>query len=153
MLTGVTEVVVVNDRGLSAVDARELSRPDQSPGLDRGGDCCMRSCVGHINLICLRYVRCQPHPVLGSVAVHERISPAALPSGGDDLPFMSAAVAEARVATAHADVPVGAVIVRGGEILARARNRREHSGDPTAHAEILALREAGERLHSWRLSD
>src|SRR5437773_7623087 len=106
MLTGVTEVVVVNDRGLSAVDARELSRPDQSPGLDRGGDCCMRSCVGHINLICLRYVRCQPHPVLGSVAVHERISPAALPSVGDDLPFMSAAVAEARAATAHADVPV-----------------------------------------------
>ena len=69
------------------------------------------------------------------------------------MPFMSAAVAEARAATAHADVPVGAVIVRGGEILARARNRREHSGDPTAHAEILALREAGERLQSWRLTD
>ena len=76
-----------------------------------------------------------------------------LPDPGDDHAFMAAALDEARAATSHDDVPVGAVIVRGGEILARARNRREHSGDPTGHAEILALREAGERLRGWRLSD
>ena len=77
----------------------------------------------------------------------------ALPGPGDDPDFMRQALEEARAATAHADVPVGAAIVRGGEVLARARNRREHSGDPTGHAEILALREAGERRGSWRLSD
>ena len=77
----------------------------------------------------------------------------ALPGPADDQDFMRAAFEEARGATSHADVPVGAVIVRGGEVLARARNRREHTGDPTGHAEILALREAGERLHSWRLAD
>jgi tRNA(adenine34) deaminase len=65
---------------------------------------------------------------------------------------MRQALDEARAATSHADVPIGAVIVRGGAVLARARNRRVHSGDPTGHAEILALREAGERLGSWRLS-
>jgi len=76
-----------------------------------------------------------------------------LPGPGDDPSFMTQALDEARAATAHADVPVGAVIVRGGEVVGRARNRREHSGDPTGHAEILALREAGERRGSWRLSD
>jgi tRNA(adenine34) deaminase len=76
-----------------------------------------------------------------------------LPGPGDDHGHMAAALEEARAATSHADVPVGAVVVRGAEILARARNRREQSGDPTGHAEILALREAGERLGSWRLSD
>ena len=66
---------------------------------------------------------------------------------------MRQALAEASAATAHTDVPIGAVIVRGGEVLVRARNRREQSGDPTGHAEILALREAGEKLGTWRLSD
>jgi tRNA(adenine34) deaminase len=66
---------------------------------------------------------------------------------------MTLALDEARAATAHDDVPIGAVIVRGGEVIARARNRRELAHDPTGHAEILALREAGERLGSWRLLD
>jgi len=76
-----------------------------------------------------------------------------LPGPADDPRHMAAALDEARAATSDGDVPIGAAIVRGGEIFARARNRREHSADPTAHAEILALREAGERIRSWRLSD
>ncbi|MDQ3963345.1 MAG: tRNA adenosine(34) deaminase TadA [Actinomycetota bacterium] len=64
---------------------------------------------------------------------------------------MRLALAEAEAALDHDDVPIGAVIVRGDEILARARNERELRGDPTAHAEILALRAAGEKVGSWRL--
>lgn len=76
-----------------------------------------------------------------------------VPGPGDDLPHMRVALDEARAAVAHQDVPIGAAIVRGGEVIARARNRREAAHDPTGHAEVLALREAGERLGTWRLSD
>ena len=76
-----------------------------------------------------------------------------LPGVADDARHMTNALEEARAATAHDDVPIGAVIVRGGEVIARARNRREVAHDPTGHAEVLALREAGERLGSWRLAD
>ena len=76
-----------------------------------------------------------------------------LPGPAEDRAFMEVALQEARAARTHADVPIGAVIVRGGEVVARARNRREAAHDPTGHAEILALREAGERLGSWRLAD
>jgi len=55
---------------------------------------------------------------------------------------MRAALDEARAALAHDDVPVGAVIVRDGEVIARRHNERELAGDPTAHAEVLALRDA-----------
>lgn len=65
---------------------------------------------------------------------------------------MAAALEEARAAREHADVPIGAVIVANGEIIARAHNRREVDQDPTAHAEILALRAAAHHLGSWRLS-
>lgn len=65
---------------------------------------------------------------------------------------MEAAIDEARQAVAHGDVPIGCVVVHGGRIIARARNRREADQDPTAHAEILALREAARALGSWRLS-
>lgn len=81
------------------------------------------------------------------------LPPSALPSPADDVSHMAVALAEARAATAHEDVPIGAVMVRSGEIVARARNRREVDADPTAHAEILALREAATRLGRWRLSD
>ena len=77
----------------------------------------------------------------------------ALPGAGDDPAFMDAALAEARAAAAHDDVPVGAVIVRGGVVIARGHNRREIERDPTAHAEVLALRAAGAALGRWRLSD
>ncbi len=64
---------------------------------------------------------------------------------------MTEALKFAEMAQAAGDVPVGAVLVRGGEILGTGYNRREAACDPTAHAEILALREAAERLELWRL--
>jgi tRNA(adenine34) deaminase len=65
--------------------------------------------------------------------------------------FMGIALEQARAAPDHADVPIGAVVVRGEEVLAAARNERELRGDPTAHAEILALRSASEKVGAWRL--
>lgn len=65
--------------------------------------------------------------------------------------WMSRAMDEARLALAHDDVPVGAVVVRDGEVLAAGHNRREADQDPTAHAELLAVRDAAARLGSWRL--
>lgn len=67
--------------------------------------------------------------------------------------FMRLALREAARAPEHGDVPIGAVVVRGGEVIAAARNERELRADPTAHAEILGLREAARVLGSWRLSD
>jgi len=64
---------------------------------------------------------------------------------------MRLALEEARAAAAGGDVPVGAVIVRGDEILAREGNAREREQDPTAHAEILALRQASSAIGSWHL--
>src|ERR1700730_15332729 len=76
-----------------------------------------------------------------------------LPGPAEDAAHMDIALDEARAASGHEDVPIGAVVVRGGEVIARARNRREVDHDPTAHAEVLPLREAGKRLGSWRLPD
>ena len=67
--------------------------------------------------------------------------------------FMRLALREAERALEHDDVPIGAVLVHEGEVLAAARNERELRGDPTAHAEVLALREASARLGTWRLLD
>jgi tRNA(adenine34) deaminase len=67
--------------------------------------------------------------------------------------FMRLALREAERAPEHDDVPIGAVLVHGGEVLAAARNERELRGDPTAHAELLALREASAKLGTWRLLD
>jgi tRNA(adenine34) deaminase len=66
---------------------------------------------------------------------------------------MHAALAEARAAIDHGDVPVGAVIVRDGAIIAARHNERELTGDPTAHAEILAMRDASAAIGHWRLDD
>jgi tRNA(adenine34) deaminase len=66
---------------------------------------------------------------------------------------MRLALDEARRALEHHDVPIGAVAVRDGDVIASARNERELRKDPTAHAEILALRAASEALGSWRLQD
>lgn len=66
---------------------------------------------------------------------------------------MRAAIDVARAALAHDDVPVGAVVLRDGEIIAARHNERELTGDPTAHAEVLALRDAAARLGHWRLDD
>jgi tRNA(adenine34) deaminase len=67
--------------------------------------------------------------------------------------FMRLALREAERALDHDDVPIGAVIVHEGEVIAAARNERELRGDPTAHAEVLALREASAHLGTWRLLD
>jgi tRNA(adenine34) deaminase len=71
----------------------------------------------------------------------------------DDDRFMRDALAEARRAGEHGDVPIGAAIVRDGNVVAHAGNRREVDVDPTAHAEILAIRDAARALGRWRLSD
>jgi tRNA(adenine34) deaminase len=67
--------------------------------------------------------------------------------------FMRLALREAERALEHDDVPIGAVIVRDGEVIGAGHNERELRGDPTAHAEIIALREAAVTLGSWRVLD
>jgi tRNA(adenine34) deaminase len=71
----------------------------------------------------------------------------------DEEYFMRLALREAERASEHGDVPIGAVVVRGGEVIAAGRNERELRQDPTAHAEILALRAAAQELGSWRVLD
>lgn len=65
--------------------------------------------------------------------------------------FMRLALAEAQAAAEHGDVPVGAVVVRDGQVVGAAHNERELRADPTAHAEVLALRAAALALGGWRL--
>lgn len=67
--------------------------------------------------------------------------------------MMGLALDEARRALTEGEVPVGAVLARGDEVLARAHNLREQTGDPTAHAEMLALRAAARQTGDWRLSE
>lgn len=66
---------------------------------------------------------------------------------------MAAALDEARAAAAEGEVPVGAVVLVGDEIVASRHNERERAGDPTAHAEMLALRDAAAGVGGWRLTD
>ena len=66
---------------------------------------------------------------------------------------MQVALEQARLATKHGDVPVGAVVVYNGVIIAARHNEREATNDPTAHAEVLALRDAAQHLGRWRLDD
>lgn len=71
---------------------------------------------------------------------------------GNDEHFMRIALNEARMAAESGEVPVGAVVVHGGEVVAAAGNEREEKKDPTAHAEMLAIREAAAQLKRWRLA-
>ncbi len=66
--------------------------------------------------------------------------------------FMREAICEAERAQAAGEIPVGAVVVRGGEVIARGHNQREQLGDPTAHAEVVAIRQAAQALGNWRLT-
>jgi tRNA(adenine34) deaminase len=67
--------------------------------------------------------------------------------------WMREALAEARRAAGIGEVPIGAVVVRGGEVIGRGHNRREVDRDPLAHAELLAIREAARRMGGWRLTE
>jgi tRNA(adenine34) deaminase len=67
--------------------------------------------------------------------------------------FMRLALREAEQAPDHDDVPIGAVVVRNGEVIGVGHNERELRADPTAHAEMIALREAARALNSWRVLD
>ncbi|MEF2244150.1 tRNA adenosine(34) deaminase TadA [Paenibacillus sp. IITD108] len=71
----------------------------------------------------------------------------------EDQHWMQAAIAEARLAEQLGEVPIGAVIVREGQIIGRGHNLRESKHDPTAHAELEAIRDACEQLGAWRLLD
>jgi len=71
----------------------------------------------------------------------------------EDEDFMSMALDAARLAAQHHDVPVGCVLVQGGDVVAIGENRREVDNDPTAHAEVVALRRAAARLGHWRMDD
>jgi tRNA(adenine34) deaminase len=75
-----------------------------------------------------------------------------IPGGGDEA-WMEEALREARRAATEGEVPVGAVVVRGGRVVGRGRNQRETLKDPTAHAEMIALTAAAAEVGSWRLSD
>jgi tRNA(adenine34) deaminase len=70
-----------------------------------------------------------------------------------DRMYMSAAMAEAHKAAAAGEVPVGAVLVLRGEVIARAHNSTDSSGDPTAHAEMACIQQASRQLGTWRLCD
>lgn len=69
-----------------------------------------------------------------------------------DLEFMAEAIAEAKLALFHDDVPVGAVVVKDGKIIGRGHNRREELLRPTAHAEIVAIEDAALKIGHWNLS-
>ena len=71
----------------------------------------------------------------------------------EDKKFMELALAEAVLAAKEGETPIGAVVVRGGEVIARAHNGRERLSDISAHAELIAVREAERALGDWRLSD
>lgn len=71
----------------------------------------------------------------------------------EDCRFMRAALDEARRAFDEGEVPIGAVIVRGGRIIARGHNQRERLKDPTAHAEMIAITAAAQAIGDWRLAD
>jgi len=73
--------------------------------------------------------------------------------GGSDADWMTLALAEASAAEVGGDVPVGAVIVRRGTVVARAGNRTVRDQDPTAHAELLVIRAASSAVGAWRLED
>jgi tRNA(adenine34) deaminase len=70
----------------------------------------------------------------------------------EDRVFMTEALAEARRAAELGEVPIGAVVVREGRVIGRGYNRREIDGDPLAHAEILAIRQAAAEVGGWRLT-
>ena len=80
-------------------------------------------------------------------------TPSAVTASLTDDQAMRLALEEAAAAAVHGDVPVGAVVVRDGKLIAARHNERELTGDPTAHAEVLAIRDAAHDVGHWRLLD
>ena len=80
-------------------------------------------------------------------------TPSAVTASLTDDQAMRLALQEATAAAAHGDVPIGAVVVRDGTVIAARHNERELTGDPTAHAEVLAIRDAAVVVGHWRLLD
>ena len=80
-------------------------------------------------------------------------TPSAVMAPVSDDEAMQLALDQAAAAAAHGDVPIGAVVVRDGQVIAARHNERELTGDPTAHAEILAIRDAANVVGHWRLLD
>lgn len=76
-----------------------------------------------------------------------------LPQNNQDAPYMELALQQARLAPLLGDVPIGAVLVHQNEVIAAAHNYRELSQDPTAHAEMIVIRQTAEQLKTWRLTD
>ena len=93
-------------------------------------------------------------PTIRRVAAARHDGPVTVaPTAPDDERWMRRAIAEAERALGHGDVPIGAVVVHGGEVVGAGHNERELRQDPTAHAETIALREAARAAGSWRLVD
>jgi tRNA(adenine34) deaminase len=96
---------------------------------------------------------------VGKLTVGSNPTPSAMATGPNSASasqleaWMRFALDEANAALIHHDVPVGAVVVRSGEVIAARHNERELTGDPTAHAEILVLRDAARHVGHWRLDD
>ena len=80
-------------------------------------------------------------------------TPSAVMAPLTDDDAMQLALDQAAAAAAHGDVPIGAVVVRDGQVIAARHNERELTGDPTAHAEVLAIRDAANVVGHWRLLD
>ena len=80
-------------------------------------------------------------------------TPSAVMAPLTDDEAMQLALDQAAAAAAHGDVPIGAVVVRDGQVIAARHNERELTGDPTAHAEVLAIRDAANVVGHWRLLD
>jgi tRNA(adenine34) deaminase len=90
---------------------------------------------------------------MGSFAAREIFAAPRSQMAEQDIDFMKSALAAAAEASRRRDVPVGAVVVRAGEIIGTGYNCREQRQCPLGHAEIMAIQEASERLHSWRLEE
>ena len=91
-----------------------------------------------------------PGPIVDRVDQHQASS---IDPGSTDHDLMGIALVEAEAAAKAGEVPIGAVVAVGGRVVARRHNEREGTGDPTAHAEVLALRDAATAVGSWRLED
>ena len=101
--------------------------------------------------MCSHYGSRRPSQLIKKMNLTEENATQVDPQAADEA-FMAKALREAELAGAAGEVPIGAVIVKDGMVIARGRNRREELADATAHAEILAIREAGAKLGGWRLS-